>query len=100
MNSNMIDHSEVEIAGRWIEADGKIRPDEACHRIEQLTEKHLTQIVNSPIGGDWEILYRDPSDGRYWEKTYPQGEMQGGGPPCLRAIDIAEARSKYDVAGS
>ena len=92
----MIDVSEVEILGRWITGDGQLRADEACQRIEHLTAEYLVRIVNSSKWGDWEILYQDPADGRYWEKTYPQGEMQGGGPPSLKTLSAAAARSKYE----
>jgi hypothetical protein len=93
----MIDASEVEIVGRWIECNGKVQADETCQRIENLTTNYLIRIANSPIWGDWETLYQDPNDGRYWERFYPQGEMQGGGPPCLKSLSIAEAQSKYVI---
>lgn len=97
MRSNMISPSEVEIVGRWIEEQGQLRSDEACGRIEELTSKYLLRIANSPTWGDWETLFQDPADNRYWERTYPQGEMQGGGPPALKVISITEARSKYGI---
>jgi Immunity protein 27 len=34
------------------------------------------------------MLFRDPGDDRYWERTYPQGEAQGGGPPPLIALSL------------
>jgi len=40
-------------------------------------------------------LYRDPDDGRYWERTYPQSELHGGGPPELRVLATEDARQKY-----
>jgi hypothetical protein len=36
-------------------------------------------------------------DGRFWERFYPDSEMQGGGPEPLRSIDSAEAAHKYGV---
>ena len=93
----MIDASEVEIVGRWISGDGEMLADEACRRIEYLTAEYLVRVANSPTWGDWETLYRDPLDGRYWEKTYPEGEMQGGGPPSLKTLSGSEARSKYAI---
>ena len=33
---------------------------------------------------------------RLCERTYPQGEMQGGGPPRLRVLSEEEARQKYE----
>lgn len=93
----MIDVSEIEIVGRWIAGDGEVRADEACQRIEHLTAKYLVRIANSSTWGDWETLYQDPVDGRYWEKIYPQGEMQGGGAPSLKTLSEAEARLKYGI---
>ena len=43
----------------------------------------------------WQLLYRDPKDGRLWEQTSPQGEMHGGGPPRLAVISEEEARKRY-----
>ena len=93
----MIEASELEIVGRWITFNGEIRSDEACQRIERLTAEHFVRVANSRTWGDWEILYQDPVDGRYWEKTHPQVEMQGGGPPSLKTLGAAEARSKYGL---
>ena len=47
--------------------------------------------------GAWETLFRDPDDGRYWERVYPQGDLHGGGPPQLQVIDEAEAKRKYGI---
>ena len=35
--------------------------------------------------GNWAVLYRD-ADGAVWEVTFPQSEMQGGGPRRLRRL--------------
>jgi hypothetical protein len=45
----------------------------------------------------WETLYRDPNDGRYWERTYPHSDWHGGGPPCLTKITFDAAKEKYKV---
>jgi hypothetical protein len=52
--------------------------DETCRRIERLIKKHLVELGRDRFG--WEVLYRDPNDGRFWELTYPHGEMHSGGP--------------------
>ena len=52
------------------------------------------------LGGDasgWDVLFRDPTDGRLWELIYPQSEPHGGGPPQLRCLTADEARQKYGV---
>ena len=59
--------------------NGRVRGDATCQRIESLTTNDLQEVAISKQWGGWETLFRDPDDGRYWERTYPQGEMQGGG---------------------
>lgn len=39
--------------------------------------------------GGWAILYRHRRTGEFWELTYPNGEMHGGGPRRLRPVNIA-----------
>ena len=86
---------EEILTGRWL-FDGQVtRGDVVCERIARLTQHELQKLASSPQWGDWEILYVDPSDGRYWELTYPQGDLQGGGPPQLQVLSAAEARIKY-----
>ena len=45
--------------------------------------------------GGWSALHFDPADGRFWEYTYPQSELHGGGPPLMHVLSEAEAREKY-----
>lgn len=84
---------EMLITGRWSISNGHMVGDPDCHRIEQLTQSHLVKVQHDWSG--WETLYRDPSDGRFWELTYPQSEMHGGGPPQLRCVSPREASEKY-----
>jgi hypothetical protein len=83
--------------GRWIETSGGVRADDTYRRIDWLVKEVLEELAASPEWDAWEVLYRDPSDGRYWERTYPEGNMQGGGPPRLRCISLEEARAKYPI---
>ena len=85
--------NEMLITGRWSMSNGSMVADQNCRRIEQLTQSHLIKVQHDWSG--WETLYRDSNDGRFWELTYPQGEMQGGGPPQLRCISPREAAEKY-----
>jgi hypothetical protein len=91
-----IEPAETEIVGGWVFDGGSNQPDEACRRIERLTTSVLQKVANSRAHGAWETLFRDPRDGRLWERTYPQGELHGGGPPRLAVISEVEARRKYD----
>ena len=89
---------ETELVGKWL-FDGKaMRSDDVSERIEHLAQHVLQKLAVSRLYGAWETLFRDPSDGRLWERTYPQGELQGGGPPKLAGISEADARAKYDFA--
>ena len=88
--------TETELIGKWERVDGRVRADATCERIECLTSNYLEEIAVSKGWGGWETLFRDPDDGRYWERTYPHGEMQGGGPPSLFTLSAEKAHAKYE----
>jgi hypothetical protein len=90
-----LEPEETILTGQWLSDRGEFVGDSVCKRIEWLTQRELQRIASSPQWGDWEILYIDPTDGRYWELTYPHGEMQGGGPPQLQVLAATDARNKY-----
>jgi hypothetical protein len=94
-----ITSSEADIVGSWIVDGGKVRGDAACERIEWLTAHHLRKVAVSPQSGGWETLFQDPEDGRFWERTYPQGEMHGGGPLRLTLLSGEKVREKYRIVG-
>jgi hypothetical protein len=87
--------SDSELIGKWTLVNDTVQSDETCDRIEWLTKHHLRKIASSEEWGHWEILFQDPEDGRFWELTYPQSEMQGGGPPRLNSIGKERAQAKY-----
>jgi len=89
---------EIELVGKWVSVNGQVRADETCERIQWLTTHHLRKVATSKQWGDWETLFQDPDDGRFWERTYPQSEMQGGGPPRLSAMSREQAKAKYQLA--
>jgi hypothetical protein len=92
---NPLSKDETHLTGKWILENRRVVADETCRRIEHLIAHLLQKRAASPDG--WSVLYQDPGDGRFWELTYPQSEMQGGGPPDLRALDPSEVRAKYGV---
>ena len=87
--------TETKIIGSWVLEDSKISADSNCERVNQLTENYLILIADDE--SNWETLYRDPVDGRFWERTYPQSELHGGGPPSLIIIEEGDANKKYQV---
>lgn len=89
--------SETEIIGEWLWRDGKIVGDENCERVALLVREHLEEIAINPECGAWETLFLDPHDGRYWERTYLQGERHGGGPHSLILLSKEDAEAKYKI---
>jgi Immunity protein 27 len=93
----MIKPSQLEtvILGQWILKEGQIFRDPICLRIEDLISNYFLKIGDSQESGEWETLFKDPNDGRLWERTFPNGELHGGGPPKLSIISEQTARIKY-----
>jgi hypothetical protein len=85
-----IQPTETQLTGKWLSRDGRGVADETCVRIKGLVRSHLRQLGRDASG--WDVLYRDPDDGRLWELSYPQSELHGGGPPQLRCLMLDEAR--------
>lgn len=89
--------NETIVTGNWIEQDGKVIGDENENRIQWLIDNHLQQVAFSPVSGAWETLFKDPDDGRYWERTYPHSGMHGGGPLQLIYLTPEQAEEKYEM---
>jgi hypothetical protein len=88
---------EVDLRGDWLaQKNRSVVADATEQRIEWLTTQKLERLASDSSG--WDTLYRDPRDGRLWEPTYPQGEMQGGGPHRLHVLSRDEAAAKYSHA--
>lgn len=87
--------AESDLIGKWrLEGDAVVA-DETCKRIDWLISHHLVHVGTDSSG--WDDLYRDPQDGRLWERTWPQSEMHGGGPPRLACVNLDEACRKYKI---
>src|ERR1700735_1433005 len=93
--TSFIDASETEIVGAWIRVRDQVQNDENEKRIQWLIANLLNKVATDWSG--WELLYRNPQDGRYWELTHPHGELQAGGPCALRFLSDEAAAQKYRV---
>ena len=82
---------EVELLGCWITTEAGVQGDSTCERIDWLTSESLELVGVDKESGGWAKLFRDPADGRYWLKWYPQGERQGGGPPALKHLALSDS---------
>jgi hypothetical protein len=83
-----------ELMGRWVvDPKGNVVADELEEQIQEIVRDHLTRIGDRENG--WTTLYRNPSDGSYWELTFPESQLQGGGPSKLTRIAADHIRKLY-----
>ena len=90
-----LEEQETQLKGNWLTEGSSIIADDISRRINWLIQNYLAKITQDESG--WFILYRDPEDGRYWELSYPQGHLQGGGAPSLINISKEKAQEKYNI---
>jgi hypothetical protein len=84
---------EHRLDGAWVDtADGTVG-DDVDQRIFWLVRRRLRAC--GVTHGGWDQLFVDPRDGRYWELTFPQGSLHGGGPRRLTHLPPELARAKY-----
>lgn len=96
-NATDLAPDERELRGHWpVQEDRSVTADAVEQGTEWLTKQKLERIAKRSSG--WETLYRDPTDGRLWELTYPQSKMHGGGPRRLHVASRDEAAAKYSNA--
>ena len=81
---------ETELVGMWLDLGVKVTGDAVTDRVEWLTAERLEKLAEN--GAELAELYRDPRDGRFWEKILPFA----GGPPTLRCITPATAAARFD----
>jgi hypothetical protein len=67
--------------------------DAQAQRIEELIDGYLQGLAASENG--WSRPFRDPTDGRLWELSYPDSSGHGGGPPKLRQVTPENATKRY-----
>ena len=83
------------LVGGWVEHDGRRTLDDVDRRIFWLVSRRL--VLRGQANGGWDQLYQDPRDGRFWELTFPEGSLHGGGPRRLECVAALVAREKYGV---
>lgn len=88
---------ESDLLGQWRDIGSRIEGDAVTARIGRLTAERLERLG---AAGGWELLYRDPRDGRLRELIYPHSELHGGGPPRLHLLSPAEAQAKYRLGAA
>lgn len=62
--------------------DGRVRAAGDARLIDDLLKHKLVEARRD----NWAILYRHKQPGEFWDLTYPQGGMHGGGPRRLRMV--------------
>jgi hypothetical protein len=86
-----------ELIGSWTFANNKGVIDENCKMVNELLNKELQFISDDNSG--WNKLYKYNIDSSYWELTYPQSDLHGGGPPALKKIkDLNELKNRYSIS--
>jgi hypothetical protein len=49
-------------------------------------------------GSGWETLFFNKNTKKYWEKTYPNSEIHGGGKSELKEVELTEnIKEKYKI---
>jgi hypothetical protein len=90
----ILNPKEKALIGGWIFENGEIKEDASAKRIRLLISDLLQKVAVDSSG--WDVLYRNPDDGTYWELTFPQSEEHGGGPPRLTFMRESEIKRKYE----
>jgi hypothetical protein len=91
-----LDPSETDLVGAWDGSRDEPRLDAVDRRIFWLVTRRLA--ARGVASGGWDQLYVDPRDGRFWELTFPEGSLHGGGPRRLTCLSESAAREKYGAA--
>jgi hypothetical protein len=85
--------SPNELVGRWIvDNTGKVIADAVEAQIQRAM-RSFVELAHRE--GGWTTLYRNPFDDSYWERTFPQSELHGGGPSKLTRLTAEQVSERY-----
>lgn len=87
--------SKQIITGKWIKEGKNIIKDSNCALIKKKLTNDLIKVAISIDG--WDILFKGRNFDLYWELTYPQSELHGGGPARLESFNYNEIKNKYSM---
>jgi hypothetical protein len=98
--NHLIQPHETELVGNWVLDGGVACGDAISERVDFLTHTYLIPIAyrRPAVGRKQETLYRDPRDGRLWERSFPENEKHRDGPPRLVVMTPQQAAEKYIAA--
>jgi immunity protein 27 of polymorphic toxin system len=80
-----------ELNDVWEFLDGRTHAVGDAASIDDLLKNKLVEVRKE----NWAILYRHKETGEFWDLTYPQGEMQRGGPRRLRVVSNPDCWRPY-----
>jgi hypothetical protein len=80
-----------ELNDVWELHDGRMRAVGDARLIDDLLKNELVEVRKD----NWAVLYRHKETGEYWDLTYPQGELHGGGPRRLRVVSDPDSWTPY-----
>jgi len=83
------------LQGKWLTTKEGVVPDDVCKIIDHLVREHLVKVATRD--GGWTTLYHDPLQSAYWELSYPESEMHGGGPPTLTRLSPGDVTTLYGI---
>ncbi len=86
---------ESPLLSTWLYRKEKVLPDANGQRIQELLAQQLQYVAATESG--WARLYQNPDDGCYWELSFPQSHLPGGGPPALTYLLPEEVGVRYGL---
>ncbi|MDB5407069.1 MAG: hypothetical protein JWL84_1981 [Rhodospirillales bacterium] len=76
-----------ELRDVWVESGAEVAAEGDSATINDWLATKLEKIQTDTSG--WLILYRNRESGEFWEMSYPDGHMHGGGPRLLLCLGSA-----------